>query len=138
MRRSRDEIPHHRVCVDWPSSSRTASCSAQFDAGPKSRQWCTLKKLYNSGDVPCRAGRSYVILLNVARAVVADLSSCKNAVTRYSIYKKNRGIVCDPRLDRLDWRVAVRVCPGQTGHGFLWESRLGNADVRQPSGWARW
>lgn len=71
------------------------------DAGRRSRQWCTLKKLYNSGAFYRWALPAVFIPLYVARAFVADLSNLKNPVTRYRVYKKDRGM--SMVRDWIDW-----------------------------------
>ena len=71
------------------------------DAGKKSRRWCRLKKLYNSGAFFRVTFLTFFIPLNVARGVVADLSNLKNPAMRYRTYKKQRGM--SMLRDWIDW-----------------------------------
>lgn len=71
------------------------------DAGKKSRQWRTLKKMYNSGAFYRIALPAVFIPLNVVRGLVTDLSGLKNPVTRYRVYKKDRGM--SMMRDWIDW-----------------------------------
>jgi cyclopropane fatty-acyl-phospholipid synthase-like methyltransferase len=71
------------------------------DAGNKSRQWRTLKKMYNSAAFYRVALPAVFIPLNVVRGLVADVSGLKNPVTRYRVYKKDRGM--SMMRDWIDW-----------------------------------
>jgi len=71
------------------------------DAGKKSRQWQALKKMYNSGTFYRVALPAVFIPLNIVRGLMKDLSSLKNPVTRYRVYKKDRGM--SMMRDWIDW-----------------------------------
>jgi SAM-dependent methyltransferase len=71
------------------------------DAGKKSRQWQALKKMYNSGAFYRVALPAVFIPLNVVRGLMKDLSGLKNPVTRYRVYKKDRGM--SMMRDWIDW-----------------------------------
>ncbi|HEY1658734.1 MAG TPA: class I SAM-dependent methyltransferase [Candidatus Sulfotelmatobacter sp.] len=71
------------------------------DAGNKSRRWQTLKKMYNQGAFYRFALPAVFIPLNVARGLLADLSSLKNPATRYRVYKRDRGM--SMMRDWIDW-----------------------------------
>ena len=71
------------------------------DAGKKSRQWYTLKKTYNSGAFYRIALPAVFIPLNVIRGLMKDLSGLKNPVTRYRVYKQDRGM--SMMRDWIDW-----------------------------------
>jgi 2-polyprenyl-3-methyl-5-hydroxy-6-metoxy-1,4-benzoquinol methylase len=71
------------------------------DAGSKSRQWQTLKKMYNRAAFYRVVLPAIFIPLNVVRGLVADLSELRNPVTRYRVYKKDRGM--SMMRDWIDW-----------------------------------
>jgi 2-polyprenyl-6-hydroxyphenyl methylase/3-demethylubiquinone-9 3-methyltransferase len=71
------------------------------DAGKKSRRWRTLKKMYNSAAFYRIALPAIFIPLNVVRSLVRDLSGLKNPLTRYRVYKKDRGM--SMMRDWIDW-----------------------------------
>jgi 2-polyprenyl-6-hydroxyphenyl methylase/3-demethylubiquinone-9 3-methyltransferase len=71
------------------------------DAGKKSRRWHALKKMYNSGAFYRFALPAIFIPLNVVNGLVKDLSGLKNPLTRYRVYKKDRGM--SMMRDWIDW-----------------------------------
>jgi SAM-dependent methyltransferase len=71
------------------------------DAGKKSRQWSRLKKLYNSGVFYRLLLPAVFIPMNVMRGLVADATKLKNPLTRYRVYKQDRGM--SMMRDWIDW-----------------------------------
>lgn len=71
------------------------------DAGQKSRRWHALKKIYNSAAFYRFALPAIFIPLNVVNGFVKDLSGLKNPLTRYRVYKKDRGM--SMMRDWIDW-----------------------------------
>lgn len=71
------------------------------DAGRKSRQWSTLKRLYNSGAFYRTMLPAIFIPLNIGRGVVVDLGKLKSPLTRYRVYKQDRGM--SMMRDWIDW-----------------------------------
>jgi 2-polyprenyl-6-hydroxyphenyl methylase/3-demethylubiquinone-9 3-methyltransferase len=71
------------------------------DAGKKSRRWHALKRMYNSGAVYRVALPAIFIPLNVMNGLFKDLSDLKNPLTRYRVYKKDRGM--SMMRDWIDW-----------------------------------
>jgi 2-polyprenyl-3-methyl-5-hydroxy-6-metoxy-1,4-benzoquinol methylase len=71
------------------------------DAGRKSRQWSKLKKLYNSGAFYRVMLPAVFIPLNVARSLALDASKLRNPLTRYRVYKRDRGM--SMMRDWIDW-----------------------------------
>jgi SAM-dependent methyltransferase len=71
------------------------------DAGKKSRQWSRLKKLYNSGVFYRLLLPAVFIPMNVMRGFVTDATKLKSPLTRYRIYKQDRGM--SMMRDWIDW-----------------------------------
>lgn len=71
------------------------------DAGSKSRRWQMLKKMYNSGTFYRVALPAVFVPLNILRGLLADLFGMRNPVTRYRVYKKDRGM--SMMRDWIDW-----------------------------------
>ena len=71
------------------------------DAGAKSQRWSELKKLYNSAAFYRIALPAIFIPLNVIVGLKKDLSQGKNPLTRYRVYKKDRGM--SMMRDWIDW-----------------------------------
>ncbi len=71
------------------------------DAGKKSRRWYTLKRMYNSAAFYRIALPAFFIPLNVVVGAVRDVSALKNPLTRYRVYKKDRGM--SMMRDWIDW-----------------------------------
>jgi len=71
------------------------------DAGNKSRQWRTLKKMYNTAGFYRITLPTVFIPLNVVRGLISDLSGLKNPLTRYRVYKRDRGM--SMMRDWIDW-----------------------------------
>ena len=94
------------------------------DAGRRSRQWWTLKKLYNSGAFFRFLLPAIFIPLNVAVGFVRDVAKIKNPMTRYRVYKRDRGM--SMMRDWIDWiggypyefATAEQVAKFCSDHGF--------------------
>jgi SAM-dependent methyltransferase len=71
------------------------------NAGKKSELWHKLKKMYNSSALWRIAFPMAFIPLNVGRSLVKDLLGLKNPLTRYRVYKKDRGM--SMMRDWIDW-----------------------------------
>lgn len=71
------------------------------NAGPKSRRWHKLKRMYNSAAFYRLALPAIFIPLNVMNGLVKDLSGLKNPLTRYRLYRQDRGM--SMMRDWIDW-----------------------------------
>lgn len=71
------------------------------DAGKKSRQWAKRKRLYNSGTIFRLLLPAVFIPANISKGLVRDLSQIKNPMTRYRVYKRDRGMSIV--RDWIDW-----------------------------------